>query len=418
MPLPSQGLAGPVTAPRESSMTTTSQAGTRKPMSYEAIASLFLALYRFFTYLLAVLLVQVIPLDTPREPDAQVYVILGLVALYTLLKVFSPLLWQQRYPLTHVVLGFDTLACVLLLMFTGGLDSGFLLYALSPILTASLLFKERVAFVTAGVVSGPLVLAHALLSNWNADFAWIMDGNYLPLLIIYAMFCFLIAMLTYRTNMNIRQRIETQAVMEERMRIRRELHDGVAQALGYLNIKTKAVREWVSSHDTDRALSGLEDIQKVVKDTYEDIRQSIDSLSGTRMLPLTETLREYVQEFGERNGIDASFEAPDETMKLSSATELQLLRIAHEALNNTRKHAQASKIWIRLADTPDGLELVVKDNGRGFSLDEHMQESAGHHGLIIMKERAESLGGTCDVTSNPGQGTQVRVSIPPEKVRL
>jgi signal transduction histidine kinase len=399
-------------------MTASAETRHRKPMSYEAIASLFLSLYRFFTYLLAVLLIQVVPLDTPRGPDPQVYVILGLVALYTLLKVFSPLLWQQRYPMTHIVLGVDAIACILLLMFTGGLDSGFLLYALTPLITASLLFKERVAFVTAGLLSIPLVVAHLALSNWTTDFAWIMRGNYLPLLVVYVICCFLIAILTYRTNMNIRQRIETAAVLEERMRIRRELHDGVAQALGYLNMKTKTVSNSLSSQDTERALAGLQDIQKVVKDTYEDIRQSIDSLSETRIFPLVPTLSEYVQEFGERNDIDASFEAPQAEMKLSNVAELQLLRIAHEAMNNARKHAQASKIFIRLGSDPSGIEMMVKDNGLGFSFEQYMKDSSGHHGLVIMKERAESLGGTCDISSDPGQGTEIRVNIPAEKVRL
>jgi len=94
------------------------------------------------------------------------------------------------------------------------------------------------------------------------------------------------------------------------------------------------------------------------------------------------------------------------------------LRIAVEALTNVEKHALATRVWVKLENTPQRVELVVKDNGQGFSLAGHEQNPTGHHGLIIMKERAESLGGTCDIVSNPGEGTEIRVSLPIEKVRL
>jgi len=394
------------------------QARPRKPMSYENVIYLFLSLYRFFSYVLAVVLTQAIPLDPLKEPDVQTYLIVGLVGFYTLLKVFSPLLWQQRYPWTYVVLGFDLVACILPLMFTGGLDSGFLLYALTPVMSAALMFRESVAFITSGLLSLSLLLAHMVGSQWSDEFAWIMNGNYLPLLMIYIIFLFLIAILTYRTNLNIRRHIEADAVLGERRRIRRELHDGVAQSLSYLNMKTKSLRDAVSSQSTDQALAGLEDIRKVVKDTYEDIRIAIDSLSETRIFPLVRTLAEYVQEFGEANSIDAKFEPPEGDMKLSHMAELQLLQVAHESLTNVRKHAQASSVWIKMDNSPQGVEMIIKDNGRGFSLAGYREDSAGHHGLIIMAERVESLGGTCDIVSNPGEGTEVTIRIPAEKVRL
>lgn len=401
-------------------MTTRVQVPLPKPISFTDIAYLFLSLYRFFTYVLAVLLIQVIPLDGPGEPGLQIYIIIGLVALYTLFKVFSPLLWRQRYPMVYAVLLFDIVASILLLMFTGGLDSAFLLYALTPIITASLFFQERVALMAAGLLSLPLFMAHVGLSQLNTDFSWVMTGNYLPLLIIYIICCFLIATLPYRTNLNIRQRIESSAVINERMRIRRELHDGVAQALGYLNLKTKQVRASLSSLKTDQAMAGMEDIQKVLKDTYEDIRQSIDSLSETRSLPLIATINEYAMEFSQRTGIQVIFDLPKgkSIERLSSMADLQILRMVHESLNNVRKHAEASTVWISISHDGRGIEISVRDDGKGFSLDEHWRNSSGHHGLYILKERAEGLSGTCDITSRPGRGTEVRIRVPAQKVRL
>ena len=163
----------------------------KKPMPYEGAIYLFLSLYRFFTLALAVVLIQARLVGTPREPDLQTYTILGVVIVYTLLKVFSPLRWQQKYPMTYVVFGGDVFLCILLLMFTGGLDSGFLLYALTPIITAALLFEECIALTIAGLFSLSMLIAHIGVSQWSEKFVWIMEGNYLPLLIVYIIFCFL-----------------------------------------------------------------------------------------------------------------------------------------------------------------------------------------------------------------------------------
>ena len=393
-------------------------AEAKKPMSYERVIYLFLSLYRFFTYVLAVALIQARLVGTPTEPDLQTYVILSVVGVYTLLKVFAPLPWQQKEPMTYVVLVGDLLLCVLLLMITNGLDSGFLLYALTPIITAALLFEERIALTAAGLPSLSLLIAHVGASHWSSEFVWIMQGNYLPLLIIYISFCFLIATLAYRINLNIRLRVEMEAVLEERRRIRREIHDGVAQALSYLNLKASLVRDSLSSQNTNQALTGLEDIQKVVKDTYEEIRQSIDSLSQRSVSPLIPALTEYVHEFGERNSIETEFDSPQSMPGLSPRSEFQLLRIAHEALTNVRKHALATEVWVKLENTPQEIAMTVKDNGQGFSFTDYQQNSSGHEGLNIMKERVESLGGIFTVVTSPGQGTEIRANIPVEKVRL
>ncbi len=114
------------------------------------------------------------------------------------------------------------------------------------------------------------------LSQVTESFAWIMQGHNLTLLIVYILFCFVSASVSYRINLNIRRRIKREAIIEERWRIAREIHDGVAQSLGYLNLKTKLVSDSVSSQNTVQALTELSDIRRVVQDTYENIRESID----------------------------------------------------------------------------------------------------------------------------------------------
>ncbi len=389
-----------------------------QPLPYERSIYQFLSIYRFFAFAIAIVLIQVVPLRAESLPTTQTYIILTLLGIYTILKMFSPFrLWQKDIA-TYLVLGGDLVICISLTLFTGGLDSGLLLYSLIPIITAALLFEEKIALSLASLSSLSLLVAHLGLCQLTDKFAWVLHDNYLiTLLIIYILFCFLIATLAFRTNLNIRRRIEKDAVLEERRRIGREIHDGVAQSLGYLNLKTKMLSNSVSSGDIERTLGELDDIRKAVGDAYEDVRESIDLLTiePTQGFPLVPTLAQYIGEFGERTGIRAEFAPPQTPLWLSPPAELQLLRIAQEALTNVRKHSQASEVEVRLENTSQGLEMVVKDNGRGFSTSD---SELRHYGLSIMRERAESLGGILAIISAPGQGTQVKVSLPWTRMRL
>lgn len=389
-----------------------------RPMPYESVIYLFLSLYRFFSYALAVVLIQTRVVRTEADPNLQTYVILGVVGVYTLLKAFSPLQWQQKSSTTYIIWASDVLLSVILLMFTHGLESGFLLFALTPIIASSLLFGRTITLATSGIISLSLLIVHLVVTQWSDYYVWIMDDNYLPLLTVYIICCFLIAILAYQTNLNILQRIETGAIFEERRRIRRELHDGVAQKLSYLNMRTSSVKDSVSAHEVDKALVGLEDIKKTVKDTYEEVRQAIDSLSDGNVFPLVPTLSEYVQEFGERSNIEAKFESPQNLPRLSPMAELQLLRIAYEALTNVRKYAEASKVTVKLEPVPSGVKMTVTDNGIGFSFSDYEKNPAGSHGLNIMRERAEGVGGRFAVSANPGQGVEISVVVPVTKVRF
>ena len=145
---------------------------------YDRDIYLFLSLYRFFAYGLAVVLIQVV--DTGATGlGFQTYLLLTTMGAYTLVKVMGPLRWWQTDPMTYVVLGGDLLVGLLALLLTGGLTSGFLLYSFLPVITAALLFEERLALLTAGISSLTVTLAHLVLSRWTDTFAWIMEGNVL-----------------------------------------------------------------------------------------------------------------------------------------------------------------------------------------------------------------------------------------------
>jgi two-component system sensor histidine kinase DegS len=94
------------------------------------------------------------------------------------------------------------------------------------------------------------------------------------------------------------------------------------------------------------------------------------------------------------------------------------LRIAQETLTNVRRHAEASEAEVKLDKDNDSVEMIIKDNGKGFSLSDLEESPPGYHGLNIIKERAESLSGFLNISTAPGEGTAVMISLPFEKVRL
>jgi len=385
---------------------------------YEKEAYQFLAVYRFLAYALAVLFSQVTPIMSTL-PQVQLIIILSTLGVYTALKVFSPLRWQARGTMTYLILSGDFILCILLVIYTNGLNSIFLLYSLTPIMTAALLFEEKVSLSLAATASISLSLTHLFLGQFTARFTWILQGYNLTMLIVYTLFSFVVATVPYRINLNIRRRIEREAIIEERRRIAREIHDGVAQSLSYLNLKTKSVSDLLTSKDNVQALTELNEIREVVKDTYEDIRESIDQLSTEiKSVSILAALGNYVREFSSNNGIPVQFEISKPFARLSPVAELQLLRIAQEALTNVRRHAMASNVDVKLRNTADAVEMIVKDDGKGFNLEELEEYPPGYHGLAIIKERAEGLGGNVIIATAPGEGTEIKVQLPVEKVRL
>jgi len=387
---------------------------------YEKEAYQFLAVYRFLSYALAVMFTQVTPfLGAPPMPPLQLYIILSTLGVYTILRVFSPLRWRERGTMTYLILAGDFTLCLLLVIYTNGLNSSFLLYSLTPIMTAALLFEEKIAIGLAATASITLSVTHLALSQLTERFTWIMQGYNLTLLIVYTLFCFVTAAVPYRINLNIRRRIEREAIIEERRRIAREIHDGVAQSLSYLNLKTKAVSDSVSSQNTVQALTDIGEIRKVVQDTYEDIRESIDQLSTEiRTLPITTALGNYIREFSSNNAIPVKFTVPKSFTRLSPIAELQLLRITQEALTNVRRHSLANEVEVKLKNTSDSIEMLVRDNGQGFNLMDLANAPPGYHGLNIIKERAEGLGGSLNISTAPGKGAELIISLPIDKVRM
>jgi signal transduction histidine kinase len=221
-------------------------------------------------------------------------------------------------------------------------------------------------------------------------------------------------------NARLHLRVRDVAIAEERERIAREMHDSLAQVLGYVMTKAQAVQELLKRDQPEKASAQVAQLNAAARDAYADVREGILALrtSVGSERGLLQALREYLERWEEQSGLESELQVrPDgERLEgLSPLAELQLLRIVQEALANVRKHAQAHRVDVCITAAPDSVETVIADDGRGFDPDSPARDGQApmpHFGLATMRERAESVGGTLRVQSKRDAGTQVIVRLP------
>ena len=210
------------------------------------------------------------------------------------------------------------------------------------------------------------------------------------------------------------------AVMQERARLSRELHDGVAQLVAHLLLRLDTIKELVDANRPREAEAELERLHEVANEIYEDIGESITGLrTNLTEQGLVRALQDYLDQFEERHNIPTSLETDATADQLSPVAALQIFRFIQEALTNVRKHAEAHEVRVTLMGDGSGqLKIVVADDGQGFIPGTQRNGKARPLGLTSMRERIEALGGTFQVNSQPGSGTQVSATIPiPQKRR-
>jgi signal transduction histidine kinase len=199
-----------------------------------------------------------------------------------------------------------------------------------------------------------------------------------------------------------------RAALEERARLARELHDGLAQDLWLAKLKTGQLGALQDLPESARSL--VEDAGAAIEDGLAEARQAVMAL---RMTPerddLAELLRRCVDDFEDRFGLRVEFTSSVDGSAVAARTQAEVLRIAQEALVNVRQHAQASVVGVRLEIEDGRLTLRVVDNGRGFDTIAARDSSFG---LSSMRERAAIIGGRLTVESTPGDGAHVCLVAP------
>jgi signal transduction histidine kinase len=201
----------------------------------------------------------------------------------------------------------------------------------------------------------------------------------------------------------------------ERQRIARELHDATGQSLTAIALGLRGVEAILASNPSV-AVEQVKELRSFSTHALGELRQIIADLRPSQLddLGLVAALQWYVQEFEKHNSIHTEFVVEGDRSRLPSEYETVLFRISQEALTNIARHANASRVAVRLKVYPAQIDLTVEDNGRGFDPAEVLRGDRPHPGwgLLGVQERSLLLGGRYEIDSAPGRGTRIHVSIP------
>ncbi|WP_420594528.1 GAF domain-containing sensor histidine kinase [Deinococcus sp.] len=206
---------------------------------------------------------------------------------------------------------------------------------------------------------------------------------------------------------------EELAIGEERNRIAREIHDGVAQSLAFCAIKLDVVARQIA-REPGKAVQDVQEASALLREQIREVRRSIFALRPIDLerYGLLETVQRYVRDFGEQHGVKVQLEVSGD-VHLAPGDEAVVFRILQESLNNVAKHARASSVEVSLRGGHQ-VCLSIQDDGQGFDPAQATGRvsSAGGLGLTQMRERVESRGGVYHVDSQPGHGTRVEAQLP------
>ena len=203
--------------------------------------------------------------------------------------------------------------------------------------------------------------------------------------------------------------------VEERNRLAREIHDTIAQDLTATTLQLESADALLDTgSSTERAREPLRRALSLTQSNLEEARRSVLDLRAAPLedRSLSEALQALVNGWATETGVPVRFQAVNGSRPLPPRVEVALYRICQEALTNVARHAEARRVTVRLVATPRQVQLTIEDDGLGFDASDTAED---RHGLVGMNERARMLGGALDLSTSPGAGTRVRVTVPLEK---
>jgi len=330
------------------------------------------------------------------------------VGFYTLLKTLRPLRWQEKSGVTLVLLGLDIVICFFLVLSTAGLYSPFLLYSLAPVLTAALLLDRGITFSITALSVIYVICAHL----FNPFFSTELFLPELSYFLAYIIAVSLAAALPYLINVNLRQRLQYDDIIQERQRLSRDIHDGLAQTLSALRWQAQLLTRRLRAMGIE--LEEIKQLEVLTEKARLDTRESIELLRNYNGGGFMPNLKGYLTQLGRENNLTFNVNSEDNELRLGAPAELELMRICQEALSNVRQHAGAGHVDIKVKSVDNHFEVSITDDGHGFDALAYYQggmQTKGH-GLAVMRERAESIGGKLRVLSMPGKGTEVQIEVP------
>ncbi|MCR8645343.1 sensor histidine kinase [Paenibacillus sp. N1-5-1-14] len=211
-------------------------------------------------------------------------------------------------------------------------------------------------------------------------------------------------------NAQLAEKARFSAVMEERQRLARELHDAVSQQLFAISMTATAVGR-IMDRDFEKAKRQIFLIEEMSSVAQSEMRALLMHLRPVHLegKRLSVALNDLLLELRAKVTMDIDWEA-DEDIILPKGIEDHLFRIVQEALSNALRHAKATKLELKLLQRIDGVRLMIRDNGVGFDLNESKKQSS--YGLTTMRERVSEIGGSISVVAAPEQGTRIEIRVP------
>nr|WP_092071661.1 ATP-binding protein [Dendrosporobacter quercicolus]NSL49506.1 sensor histidine kinase [Dendrosporobacter quercicolus DSM 1736]SDM28940.1 two-component system, NarL family, nitrate/nitrite sensor histidine kinase NarX [Dendrosporobacter quercicolus] len=203
------------------------------------------------------------------------------------------------------------------------------------------------------------------------------------------------------------------AVLQERYRIARNLHDSIAQALFFMNVKTIEIA--AACQNRQELLPAIKELQEAIKLTDTEIRQHIFSLQAVTQpndnFDLAAAIQVHLQQYEAQTGATTKLTKNCSSLaKFSPYERRQLFHIFQELLFNIRKHAEATQVSISLKENDQGFSMEIADNGKGFAA-ENLQQKKSSFGYKILEQDIQSIGADLKLTSVPGTGTTVTVLL-------
>jgi two-component system, NarL family, sensor histidine kinase DegS len=200
---------------------------------------------------------------------------------------------------------------------------------------------------------------------------------------------------------------------EERKRVAREIHDGLAQSMANVVLRTEIAEMMLTRQEYVAVKEELMDLKNQLRSGLEEVRKIIFNLRPMALddLGLVPTLRTFIQDFEEKNRTRTTFEVTGREIRLPSAVEVAIFRLTQEAFSNVLKHAKASYVSVDINFQKTQITITIKDNGEGFHVDQ-VSRRGNHFGLLGMQERLDLLEGRMDIESDIGSGTRVVFWIP------
>lgn len=354
-----------------------------------------------------VLVALVLPSAEAADPATVVAIaLLGGWTLVWLAPRDGTIRVARRHPI--VVVG-DTVISVAVVSLVG-VDHPLVLATFSTAVVIGLLFRTLLALLLLGVLTSGFLLPALAQAEGNALFAYafVVPTTYVALALLGG-----VARRLHEQVLVEQARLSVAtaeaAAAAERARLARDMHDSVAKSLHGVALAAAALPRWVE-RDQDVALNQAVVIQAAAEQASREARELLGSLRSRQRIPVAERLRDLVDGFRRRSGVEASLEI-DAVPELDPGVAHELVQVVGEALENVHRHADAGRVAVMIRGQESGeVEVTVVDDGRGFAVHDVDHD---RFGLVGMRERAEALGGNLDLDSAPGVGTEVVLRIPP-----